>query len=114
MLHRPRTYRWLAAVVALGLLSGPLGAALPCDADLDDDGAVGVTDFLALLGLWGTDPAGPPDFNDDGTVGVEDFLTLLAQWGTDPGGPPDFDADGDVGVADFLILLAHWGPCDFP
>jgi hypothetical protein len=80
MLHRPQTYRGLVAVVALGL-TGPLGAALPCDADLDDDGAVGVTDFLELLGVWGTDPAGPPDFNDDGTVGVEDFLTLLANWG---------------------------------
>ncbi|MHC4209678.1 MAG: trypsin-like serine peptidase, partial [Planctomycetota bacterium] len=48
---------------------------------------------------------------DGGGVGVSDFLALLAQWGTDPGGPPDFDGDGGVGVTDFLELLAHWGPC---
>lgn len=47
----------------------------------------------------------------DGEVGVSDFLVLLALWGTDPAGPPDFDGDGDVGVTDFLELLAHWGPC---
>jgi hypothetical protein len=44
-------------------------------------------------------------------VGVTDFLDLLAVWGTDPGGPPDFDGDGNVGVMDFLELLAAWGPC---
>jgi hypothetical protein len=47
----------------------------------------------------------------DGVVGVSDFLVLLALWGTDPQGPPDFDGDGTVGVVDFLELLAHWGPC---
>jgi len=57
-------------------------------------------------------PCGCPwDLDDDGSVGVTDFLELLAVWGTDPGGPPDFDGDGDVGVNDFLTLLAYWGPC---
>jgi hypothetical protein len=36
---------------------------------------------------------------------------VLALWGTDPAGPPDFDRDGDVGITDFLTLLAHWGAC---
>ncbi|MHC4081879.1 MAG: hypothetical protein ACYS15_12855 [Planctomycetota bacterium] len=80
MLHIVCTRSWLAAVVALAL-AGPAHAALPCDADLDDDGAVGVTDFLLLLAAWGTDPGGPPDFNGDGTVGITDFLDLLAAWG---------------------------------
>jgi hypothetical protein len=80
MFHRGHLAHRIAAAAAVSL-TGPLVAALPCDADLDNDGTVGVTDFLDLLALWGTDPAGPPDFNDDGTVGVEDFLTLLAQWG---------------------------------
>ena len=52
---------------------------------------------------------GPPDF--DGNVGIVDFLALLGAWGTDPGGPPDFDGDGDVGIVDFLKLLGNWGPC---
>ena len=53
----------------------------------------------------------PWDLDDDGIVGINDFLSLLAQWGTDPGGPPDFDGDGDVGINDFLELLANWGDC---
>ena len=80
MFHSTHAKRWLAAVVALAL-TGSVHAALPCDADLDDDGAVGITDFLLLLAAWGTDPGGPPDFNGDSTVGITDFLELLAAWG---------------------------------
>jgi hypothetical protein len=53
----------------------------------------------------------PWDLDGSGDVGVTDFLALLAVWGSDPGGPPDFDGDGDVGITDFLVLLANWGPC---
>ncbi|MHC4320235.1 MAG: right-handed parallel beta-helix repeat-containing protein [Planctomycetota bacterium] len=54
--------------------------------DLDGSGAVGVTDFLALLAAWGPcpdpcPPSCPADFDGDCTVGVTDFLLLLAQWG---------------------------------
>ena len=31
--------------------------------DLDCDANVGITDFLALLAAWGTDPGGPPDLD---------------------------------------------------
>ena len=48
---------------------------------------------------------------DGGGVGITDFLALLALWGQDPGGPPDFDGDQSVGITDFLELLAHWGEC---
>ncbi len=54
---------------------------VPCPADLDGDGSVGILDLLALLAAWGTDPGGPPDFDGDGTVGILDLLTLLANWG---------------------------------
>ena len=53
----------------------------------------------------------PWDLDDDGGVGINDFLDLLAAWGTNPGGPPDFDGNGNVGIEDFLELLANWGPC---
>ena len=56
-------------------------------------------------------PPCPWDLDGDGSVGITDFLVLLALWGTDPGGPPDFDGDGQVGITDFLELLANWGPC---
>jgi hypothetical protein len=53
----------------------------------------------------------PADLDLDGAVGVTDFLSLLKQWGTNPGGPPDLDGDGVVGITDFLDLLKSWGPC---
>ena len=67
------------------LLDGREGAFLvtfldaPCPWDCaDDDGNVGVVDFLALLAQWGTQ--GACDF-DGGGVGITDFLALLANWG---------------------------------
>ncbi len=41
----------------------------PCPWDLDGDGEVGITDFLALLADWGN------------PYGIEEFLALLADWG---------------------------------
>jgi hypothetical protein len=63
--------------------------------------------------IFGVSLAGAlcPDLDGDNMVGVTDFLALLKQWGTDPGGPPDLDGDGDVGITDFLELLNRWGPC---
>jgi len=54
--------------------------------DLDGDGVVGITDFLALLAAWGPCPQPCPpscsaDFDSDCTVGITDFLTLLSNWG---------------------------------
>jgi predicted outer membrane repeat protein len=51
------------------------------------------------------------DVDGNGVVGVTDFLALLAAWGPCPDDCclADFDLDGMVGVTDFLILLANWG-----
>ncbi len=53
----------------------------------------------------------PADLDGDGAVGITDLLAMLAAWGTDPGGPPDLDGDGIVGITDLLELLSSWGPC---
>jgi len=53
----------------------------------------------------------PADLDDDGSVGINDFLALLAAWGPNPGHPADFDGDGSVGITDFLALLETWGAC---
>ena len=47
--------------------------------------------------------------DDDGDVGIVDFLALLAEWDM-VGTPCDFHGAG-VGIVDFLKLLANWGPC---
>jgi hypothetical protein len=53
----------------------------------------------------------PRDLDGDGEVGTSDFLALLEAWGPNPGHPADFYCDNDVGTNDFLILLQNWGPC---
>ena len=39
-------------------------------------------DFLDLLAAWVADPVTDGPNNNDGTVGITDFLKLLADWGT--------------------------------
>ena len=56
-------------------------------------------------------PVCTADIDEDGNVGITDFLALLAAWGPNPGHPADFDGDGVVGIVDFLELLGAWGPC---
>ncbi len=53
----------------------------------------------------------PWDLDGDGAVGMTDLLALLAAWGPAPRHPADFDGDGSVGVTDLLALLGHWGRC---
>jgi len=65
---------------------------------------------VTALGPAAPDPC-PWDTDGDDVVGITDFLALLAAWGSDPGGPPDFDGDGNVGINDMLELLGRWGPC---
>ncbi len=50
-------------------------------ADVDADGTVGITDFLAVLGAWGACSGCLEDINDDGLVGIIDFLIILGDWG---------------------------------
>ena len=47
--------------------------------------------------------------DDNGDVGIVDFLALLAEWNL-VDTACDFDGGG-VGIVDFLKLLANWGPC---
>ncbi len=53
----------------------------PWDCEPAPDGDVGITDFLAMLALWGG--PGSCDF-DGGGVGITDFLDLLTNWGPCP------------------------------
>ncbi len=54
----------------------------PCPWDCgNDDGDVGIVDFLALLAQWGG--PGSCDF-DGGGVGINDFLAVLGNWGPCP------------------------------
>jgi photosystem II stability/assembly factor-like uncharacterized protein len=61
-------------------------------------------------GVWRISTC-PADVNNDNAVDVVDFLALLAAWGPCPGCPEDINGDGVVDVVDFLALLAAWGAC---
>jgi hypothetical protein len=69
-----------------------------CDADYDNDGVVGLSDFnlfRAQFGKTSSDPSFDPQFdaNGDGVIGLADFNLLRSQFGKNPGpsnalGPP--------------------------
>ena len=54
-----------------------------CPADIDLDGAVGVSDLAALLGAWGACGGGacPADLDASGAVDARDIGVLLDAWG---------------------------------
>lgn len=53
-----------------------------CDADLDQDGAIGNSDILVLLTNWDqVCDACPSDINNDGFVNYSDLLEILTAWG---------------------------------
>jgi sugar lactone lactonase YvrE len=56
----------------------------PCPADVDHDGAVGLTDLLSVLSAWGACPGCPADVDGDDDVGFPDLLAVLIAWGSCP------------------------------
>ncbi len=80
----PGTY-WLVIAATLFVDEAQCGArytatvSIGCPADLDDDGMVGINDFLIVIGGWDT-PAG--DITGDGTTDILDFLAVLGAWGS--------------------------------
>lgn len=56
-----------------------------CPADINADGAVNVTDVLAVLSAWG-ECSCLEDIDGDGLVNVTDILLVLDGWGTCPVG----------------------------
>ena len=61
----------------------PCDTAPPCIGDIDEDGTVGVTDLLAIVGMWG-ETGGAGDIDESGTVGVGDLLMAIDAWGDCP------------------------------
>jgi hypothetical protein len=72
------------AVSGDGLFTMQVG--VPCPADLDGSGVVGIDDLWRVLHGWG--PCVPPS-----------------------GCVTDLDGDGFVGFGDVLVILVAWGPC---
>ncbi len=52
-----------------------------CEADINNDGFVDVTDLLEIVGTWGQTNV-PADINGDGIVNVQDLLAVIDAWGS--------------------------------
>ena len=61
----------------------PCDTTPPCVGDIDEDGTVGVTDLLAIVGMWG-ETGGAGDIDGSGAVGVGDLLMAIDAWGDCP------------------------------
>ena len=55
------------------------GPSAPTPGDLDNDGSIGILDFLAMLADWNLTHSSA-DLDGDGTVGILDVLILLGNW----------------------------------
>jgi hypothetical protein len=56
-----------------------------CDCDLDNDGNVGLSDFIIFKAKWLSTSSSEnwnpdADFNSDGVVGLYDFIVLKTRW----------------------------------
>ena len=51
-----------------------------CPGDIDGNGAVDVSDLLAVIGAWGN-AGGPEDIDGNGSVDVGDLLAVISAWG---------------------------------
>lgn len=61
--------------------------ALPCPADVDDNGSVNTDDLLLLIGSWGAcaDPNNcPADIDGNDLVNTDDLLVIIGGWGACP------------------------------
>lgn len=91
-------------------LAGSGLAAITC-VRLSNSGDPGVTPAIEIDALADVAPAPgmPADLDRDGAVGITDLLILLAAWGAcDRPCPADLDGSGAVAIGDLLILLASW------
>jgi hypothetical protein len=59
-----------------------------CDADINNDGGVGLDDVAAILAATGT-ASSAADINGDGAVGLDDVAEALGMVGEAPGPGPE-------------------------
>ncbi len=71
-----------AHITSFAIDANGVSDALPCAADITDDGQVNVTDLLHLLEHWYEGAC--EDLTHDAIIDVEDVLLILDSWGACP------------------------------
>ncbi len=74
-----------------------LQVAAPPSPDFDGDGVVGFSDFVAFVGVFGSQRGDGKyvaayDLTQDGGIGFDDFLVFASNFGKNPNRAPAFDA----------------------
>lgn len=100
------------SILSLLIHSLSLSAQNTFSLSLDVDSAAG--NQAVTSHTDGEDTVSLPDFDDDGTVGVSDFLIFTRVFGSSQGDGKyearyDLDADGTIGLSDFFIFVQHFG-----
>ena len=95
-------------LVVMGIIFGGIAfvyAQTAADADFDDNGQVGFSDFLSFAGKFGTSRGDDGyeakfDLDSDGQVDFSDFLAFAGFFGQSavPNEPPVLERIGDQGV----------------
>lgn len=88
-IHVGDTIDWTTAheatKVTLRIVTAHADSILGSPGDVNVDGAVDVTDLLAVINAWGGCPAPPihcpADLDDNNTVDVLDLLLVIGNWG---------------------------------
>ena len=86
-----------------------------CDADYDNDGLVGTSDFLRLRQAWramGVGSGWDPQFDadDDGAIGTFEWMRFLSIFGAPPG-PSGLSCAGTVPCPDPCTEICACGGC---
>ncbi|MDP7086635.1 MAG: hypothetical protein QF360_03325, partial [Phycisphaerales bacterium] len=71
-----------AHITSFAIDANGVSDALPCAADITDDGQVNVTDLLHLLEHWYEGAC--EDLTHDAIIDVRDVLLILDSWGACP------------------------------
>ncbi len=81
------------------------GNAIPDDCELEagDSNGDGILDTCQCIA----------DINGDGAVGVSDLLLVIGDWGQMTS-QADIDGSGTVDATDLLLVLEAWGNCEPP
>jgi len=53
----------------------------------------------------------PADIDEDGMVGFSDILAVIGQWGPCECCRADLDLNQNVGFSDILVIIGAWGAC---
>ena len=67
---------------AIGVFFNITEVVVACPGDADGDGAITVSDILAIIGAWGSTTDPEIDVDGSGVVDVGDILLVVANWGS--------------------------------